>query len=89
MRQQLIDCCGGPEADRPALHEYDRVVSVLTGNRRRQSQHMFGLRAAGESRKTDGGYMVAFMAAISLSGTLEDSYMAEIDAALRIIFDLR
>ena len=58
-----------PKSDRAALHEDDEVVSVLAGDRCRQSEDVASLRAScrrhasgmGDEFKAYGGQMVAFV----------------------------
>ena len=50
-----------PEPDRTALHEDDRMVAVPARDRRREPEHVFRLRAAGDGLEADGGDMVALV----------------------------
>jgi hypothetical protein len=46
-------------AHRTALHEYDRVVTVFTGHRRRKAKHVAGLGAPGDQLKAHRRQMMA------------------------------
>ena len=48
-------------AHRPTLHEDDRMVPVLAGDRGRQAENVAGLGSARDKLEADGREMVAFV----------------------------